>query len=127
MSRRRGAGGALRKLISIIVLLNWGNTYEGQSYHAGNSLGHRSGCLSNRFRHALGPHTDTHSRNSGSRSPSDAEAKPEKSNRKEKKHATRIPNANGRLIILSKIVYIDIKREELKSEEEHASGLSQVR
>ena len=76
-SRRRDVGGALRKLISINVLLNWRDTYEGQSYHAGNSPLHRSGCVSNRFRHALGPHTDTHSRNSGSRSPSDAEAKAE--------------------------------------------------
>ena len=118
MSRRRGVGVALRKLISITVLLNWGDTYEGQSCHAGSSPGHRSGCLSNQFRHALGPHTDIHSRNSGSRSPSDAEAKAEKSNKKEKKHATRIPNANGRLIILSENVYVTIKREELKSEGE---------
>lgn len=86
-----------------MALLNRRNAYEGPNYRAGSSHRHKSGSVSRWPGRALVPHTDTHSRNSGSRSPSDAEAKAGKS-RRNQKHTTRNPNANRRMIIISEYV-----------------------
>ena len=97
-------------MISITVSLNWRDTYEGQSHRAGSSHRHKSASVSNRLRRALVPHTDIHSRNSGSRSPRDAEAKAGKSNRTQK-HTTLTPDANGGVIIVSEYMYTIIRKE----------------
>ena len=81
-------------------LVDWRDAYEGPSHRAGSSHLHKSGPVSNRLECALVARTDTHSRNSGSRSPRDAEVKAGRSNRREK-HTTRTLDANLRVDIIS--------------------------
>lgn len=97
-------------MISITILLYSRNAYEGRSFRAGSSHRHKSGSVSDRLQRAWYPHTDIHSRNSGSRSPRDAEAKAGRSNRRQK-HTTRTPNANRSAIILSNVCKLPLEKK----------------